>query len=523
MSASLRRLFVAKEPEYDTSLVLPLPPVSPTPDSPTSSLAPLVQTAGDTGNGLRTREQTAALCAGSWRNRVNETDGLGSQSLAWVLGCPTCGITPWSGTTAEKLRAARIYRLASSRFLEVHVHVRLAAMRVSLSDPVVDASGAPSSTTGRTASQVGSNTCDSVLGGGGMLTLVSVPSETSTRTASILRMPDVAREAGEAGSEAAALVPRRQGLLVHDDCPFLRGPPVVDDLDRAVVETLAPPTSAGRLKGPDAVPTRTLSRRAGTLAATDALWARLRYEGAFDFLPLGVVARDAADSHLQHLTDTLLKQLRAGRQVDVVVLGRAHLAWGPLPMATPPSDVVERARLAGVAIPKASAGTPVPNARVYVLLTALLVVEEALVAIGKGEASVVDPAVQEAAKRLVEFARSSTTRFDHADQAAADALFAARAETMDVVSDAERQRERSLETGSAPRATVVRPRLLQWTFGAGELPPLRAATPGLREVVVGGWCLGKVLDSKATHTGVVEMQVDISGFVSGDELSQRYF
>jgi len=534
MSASLRRLFVTKEPDYDTSLPLPRPPLpvadsETAPGSPTSSLAPLVQSAGQTSNGLRTRAQTAALCddaiaEGSWRRRINETDGLGAQSLAWVLGCPTCSVTPWSGTAAEKLRAARIHRLASSRFLEVHVRARLAGVRVSLSDPV-HAGGAGST---RTLSQVGGTGCDSALVGGGMLALLP-PSAMDAR-ASILRMPDLARVVGQPGSEAAALVPRRQGLLVHDDSPFLRGPPVADDLDRGVVETLTPPESIGRLKGPGAVPTHVLPRRAGTMAATDSLWARLRYEGLFDFSPLGVVARDSADAHLQLLTGTLLKQLHAGQQVDVVVLGRAHLAWGPLPMAEPPSELVERARRAGGAMmmPKASAGTPVPNARLYVLVTGLLLIEEALVAIGKGEARVASPGVQEAAKRLVEFARSSTTTFGHADQAAADALFAAPAETMDVVSEAERAGERALEGDDAdvvrtPRATVVRPRLLHWTFGGvNELPPLRAATPGLREVVLGGWCLGKILDSKATHTGVVEVQVDVSGFVSGDELAQRY-
>ena len=246
------------------------------------------------------------------------------------------------------------------------------------------------------------------------------------------------------------------------------------------------------------------------MAATDALWSRMRYEGFFDFSPLGVVARADSDSHLQALAGTLLRQLRAGQQVDVVVLGRAHLAWTPLPMPTEARN---------------ETGQPIPNARLYVLVTGLLLIEDALVSIGKGEASAANPVVQDAAKHLVEFARSSTRAFDHTDQEAVDVLFSALVPTMDVVSEAERVGERALASDAdarTPRATVVRPRLLHWTFGAGEMPPLRTATPGLREVVLGGWCLGKVLDSKATHTGVVEVQVDISSFVSGDVLSQRY-
>lgn len=260
----------------------------------------------------------------------------------------------------------------------------------------------------------------------------------------------------------------------------------------------------GPVRGPSSNPRVLLAQAQFDLAVPPF---RLRYEGLFDFTPLGVVARDDHDSHLQHLTGTLLKQLRAGRQVDTIVLGRAHLGWEPLPFAST----------------EGSAGTPVHSGRLYVLMTALLIIEDALVSIGKGEASKALPTVQAAAKRLVEFAHSSTTAFDHDDLAAADLLFGAPAEAMDVLDDATRVRERAVDDAQTPRATLVRPRILYWTFGAGELPPLRPATPGLREVVVGGWCLGKVLDSKATRTGVVEMQVDISGFLSGDELAQRYY
>ena len=333
---------------------------------------------------------------------------------------------------------------------------------------------------------------------------------------SIQRAPDLALHLAAPGAafrDDAVLGPeRRQGLLARGRSPFLHGPAEAE-LAGASVELLPPMTTAEETSTAPA-PTWRVPRDAGTQAAHEALELALRCAGVLDWRPDGVV--DIVDAELlAEIARGLISggERKDGMLIESTVSGPALCSsfWTPDPQTQPRCgerllillvcDVVFRADLQALA---ASAADPELAEDAQTLLAWL---ETAAAAGTLPERTAEQPPIDDAsllgpmgdggeAHRQALLARDRIL----------DATAAVKADDWTAVDDAQRA-ERDARTPDERAAHAAE----LWNFRLMRIPQnvLEARSsvaggrlglrcgPCLREAVVMGWSMGRVVDAAA--------------------------
>ena len=513
---SLRVVRVVCAPaEYDTSL--------PTPKSLHEGIDTVIlDQAGTVHRRCRTPAQTVACTRELGRGRRDETDGLAHGSIGFVLGAPTAGVSFFSGTMSERLRVARCLRACDLGYLKDFFRQRVSHARISLSDPIRD--------------QRCPDSDGSALG---MLRDLASRDNSVVRSGSILHMPDVCKLLGQPASEAAELPTTRMGLMVHGLGQCLRGPRLGPHAEahREAIETLAEPsTETERLAqstSPDPQATCCVSRVAGVGAAEDLLYERLCAVGALDWRPDGIVHKWDEQSLLGTLTTQLLRRSVGSGVYDVVVHGFA-LSHDFAEVA-----VVHNAALyvlyVGVAVFENRLQTLVSDGK-HQLYGDQLPTDEALDALvdTEGDAEAMqslrrDRARMRHAAQVLEWCRKADAVLDSDNaRGALEALLDDETDDDDdgaqrVWHQWAREAAREEQLGPRPmppeRVMLCALRPMEWC-GGGPLPTLKRGRYA-RELVVGGFRIGKVVDSKAGGSRLVGVHVDV-GWVTADALSRRY-
>ena len=517
--AALRILRVVGGADQDSSLI--------TAEARERGVDTLVlDTAGVAGRRCRTRAQTDACTQHSGRGRRDETDGLTSGSVIYLMGAPTCGVSIFTGSISERLRVARCVRACDGSYLREFFRQRLSHLRIALSDPIkpsVDAAGC------------GAAQCDdgSVLGA---LRRLGASGAIDLGAQSLLHADDVCPLLGQPNSPSSRLAPLRTGLRTKGLGSFLRGPRHNEHAHAHSewTETVAdPPDETKRVAeemGPDAQASWRLPRIASLSALHDLLYERLQAAGALDFRPDGVVAKWSEQTAASMLAQSLAHRVSGGGLYDVCIYGHAHVHdfasvpvrhnanvylvyIGTLVHEGPLQRFINAGKTwwgAGLQTDEELAaleGTPDDTAAAGILRRQRAAVQDA--------------------RKVLDWCRESETSLDANDTR--EALEALLNNVEDEADDKTKQARWAREAAeeefgpkpaSQERTMLCNLRPQEWCFCDGP-PPLRRGRLA-REVIVSGFKLGSLCDTKATGNGkLIEIVVDIS-YVNGDALSRRY-